>query len=169
MLNAPCRKCLDTCRKRAILTSPISSLLRTCKQIHRECKAVIWQHNKLTVRKRTHTELAEHWKASSPFHPFVEDITISLELLDRDELEWIRSGLPSLVDWKSLKTVTISAHSERPRSVTEFEALLRLRESGRIDGRQYYEDTWMNFGDLEISTIWPPFAHWGKHRWLRQM
>jgi hypothetical protein len=90
-----------------------------------------------------------------------------LELLDRGELEWIKSALPAL--GKLQRTITLSAHSEKPESVTEFEALLLLKEGGcKVDGRLYYEDD-LYYTKLKIDTIWPPFAHWGKHKWLRGM
>lgn len=158
-------------------------LLRTCKQIHRECKDIIWFHNGLTIREPTdflHTigiELNRRdmlWKRTMFLHDL--NISISLELLDRDELEWIISALPAVARWSKLRnqetfqstTITISSYSERPRCVSEFEEFIDLRDSGsKVDGRLYRDN--MLCTGLQITSIWPPFAHWGKHKWLREM
>src|SRR4051794_17736511 len=71
-------------------------LLRTCKQVHRECKDIIWQHNRLAVREptellRTLTVSAKHRDSRK-----LREISISVEVLDVDELEWIMTGLPIL-------------------------------------------------------------------------
>lgn len=94
-------------------------------------------------------------------------IQMSLELLDRDELEWVLSGLQGLLGGCNVKGITLSAYSESPDCVTDFEELLQLRRQGfKVDGRLYREH--IVFAEMIISSIWPPFAHWGKHRWLRE-
>lgn len=147
-------------------------LLRTCKQIHRECKDVIWEHNKLTSH-HSPTELFQKWSTFQVKGWKNGQIRMSLELLDRDELEWVISGLralaaksPNGID--DLRSVTLSAESDTPNSVTKFEELLLLRRQGsKVDGRFYREKSvWTG---LTISSIWPPFAHWGKHKWLREI
>jgi hypothetical protein len=101
----------------------------------------------------------------------MQHVKIYLTLLDRDELEWIRTSLKTLANWSShgsLKTVTLCAARERPRSVEEFHEELQLMVLGdSVDGRLYREvPTWTR---LTIYTGWPPFAHWGKQMWLRAM
>src|SRR3954470_9573935 len=56
-------------------------LLRTCKQIHRECKDIIWQHNRLTVREPT--ELFQMLSASVRHKEYRKprEISISVEVL----------------------------------------------------------------------------------------
>jgi hypothetical protein len=147
------------------------SLLRTCKQIRRECKDIIWQHNGLKLREIT--QLAEKFKnlGKSKSGERIQHIKIYLTLLDRDELEWIGTALQGLACWSrngSLKTITLCAARERPRTVEEFHEELQLMVLGdTVDGRLYRESaTWTR---MVIYTGWPPFSHWGKQMWLRVM
>lgn len=147
------------------------SLLRTCRQIRRECKDIIWLHNGLRLRESS--QLSERLCSllNSRTASKIQHVKIYLTLLDRDELEWIRTALKALVSWShhgSLKTVTLCAARERPRSVEEFHEELQLMVLGdSVDGRLYREvPTWTR---LTIYTGWPPFAHWGKQMWLRAM
>jgi hypothetical protein len=93
---------------------------------------------------------------------------MSLELLDRDELEWVISGLRTLAEIPKLRMIVLSARSDTPVSVTEFEDLLQLRRQGsKVDGRLYQEKKVLT--GMTITSTWPPFAHWGKHKWIREM
>ena len=147
------------------------SVLRTCKQIHRECKDIIWKHNRLYIREPS--QLFQRFKNHSDLSHGrrIQHIKICLELLDRDELEWMRASLQALATWSqtgSLKSITLVTDSNRPCTVEEFQEALVLRESGEtIDGRLYREvPTWTK---MFINTGWPRFSHWGKQSWLREM
>jgi hypothetical protein len=147
------------------------SILRTCKQIHRECKDVIWEHNQLNIRKST--QLFQRFDNQSRLKHTrrIQHVKICLELLDRDELEWMSASLRSLAIWLqtgNLKSITLVTDSDRPRTVEEFQEALALRESGEtVDGRLYLEvPTWTK---MFINTSWPRFSHWGKQSWLREM
>lgn len=100
-------------------------------------------------------------------------IDVAMELLDRDELEWFKSGLPAIKthsrDADARKfAITLHTHSERPRCMQEFEDCVRMRASGKkVDGRLYREEA--SATGWDITSIWPPFAHWGKQNWLREM
>lgn len=147
------------------------SILRTCKQIHRECKDIIWEHNKLNIRDPC--QLFQRFKNQSRLKHTrrIQHVKICLELLDRDELEWMRASFKALATWSqtgSLKSITLVTDSDRPRTVEEFQEALVLRESGEtVDGRLYREaPTWTK---MFINTGWPRFSHWGKQSWLREM
>jgi hypothetical protein len=162
-------------------------LLRTCKQVHRECKDIIWLHNGLSIRAPT--ELFRRlsiesiptdalWKQAMfvPGTDWRVHINVSLELLDRHELEWIISALPAVAGWSKNRhrechqtfIMTLFAHSDNPRCIKEFDEFLYLRALGsQMDGRLYRDD--IHSAGLDITSIWPPFAHWGKHTWLREM
>jgi hypothetical protein len=147
------------------------SILRTCKQIHRECKDIIWKHNKLNISN--HTELFQRFSSQSRLKHSrrTQHIKICLELLDRDELEWMRASLKALASWSHagrLKSITLVTDSSRPGTVEEFQEALALRESGEsVDGRLYLEAPTRT--GLFINTGWPRFSHWGKQSWLREM
>ena len=147
------------------------SILRTCKQIHRECKDMIWEHNKLNIRDPC--QLFQRFNSQSRLKHTkrIQHVKICLELLDRDELEWMRASLKALAVWSqtgSLKSITLVTDSDRPRTVEEFQEALVLRESGEtVDGRLYRETlTWTM---MLLNTGWPRFSHWGKQSWLRAM
>ena len=147
------------------------SLLRTCKQIRRECKDLIWQHNGLWLKENSQLSQRLSSLSKSKSVAKIQHIKIYMTLLDRDELEWMATGLKALAIWSrlgSLKTITLCAARERPRSVEEFHEELQLMVLGdSVDGRLYREaSTWMR---MAIYTGWPPFAHWGKQMWLRVM
>jgi hypothetical protein len=94
-----------------------------------------------------------------------------MELLDRDELEWISASMKALGDWcrsGRLESITITTAWERPRGVDEFKEMLSLRKYGEsLDGRLYQDSsTWTR---MAVNTGWPRFSHWGKQRWLREM
>lgn len=98
-------------------------------------------------------------------------LKISLELLDRDELEWVTSAVNCLVDWcrhGRLESITIVADWDKPRGLSEFYEIQALRKHGKVvDGRLYSDScTWTR---MAIHTGWPRFCHWGKQRWLRAM
>ena len=147
------------------------SILRTCRQIHRECKDIIWEHNNLNVHEPT--QLFERFKNHSRLGHVrrIQHVKVCLELLDRDELEWMSTSLKGLSAWLqsgSLKSITLTTDSDRPRTVKEFQEALILREAGEtVDGRLYRETpTWTK---MFINTGWPRFSHWGKQSWLRKM
>jgi hypothetical protein len=147
------------------------SILRTCKQIHRECKDIIWEHNNLNIRDPC--QLFQRFNNQSRLKHTgrIQHVKICLELLDRDELEWMRASLKALAIWSqtgSLKSITLVTDSDRPRTVEEFQEALVLRESGEtIDGRLFREaPTWTK---MFLNTGWPRFSHWGKQSWLREM
>ncbi|KAH8596306.1 hypothetical protein B0O99DRAFT_510041 [Bisporella sp. PMI_857] len=143
------------------------SVLRVCRQMQKECKAIIWQHNRLTVRPVTQLFQALQ-SISAPRLQGIEHIRMSLELLDRDELEWADGGVKAFASWPDLRTITFTANWERPRNVAEFHQELDLRRGRIYDGRLYNPD--MRPSDtLRIMTGWPRFCHWGKHNWLQVM
>ena len=147
------------------------SLLRTCKQIHRECKDIIWQHNQLGLREPT--QLFRKFKdlARNKHIRHIRQVKLHLELLDRDELEWMRDSLKPLADWSymgRLESITLVTMWEKPTGIEEFKEVLNLRKYGEsLDGRLYREsNTWTR---MTVNTGWPRFTHWGKQRWLKQM
>jgi hypothetical protein len=147
------------------------SILRTCKQIHRECKDIIWEHNKLNVHESTQLFERLSNRSRTEYVRRIQHVKICLELFDRDELEWMRASLKGLSAWMqtgSLKSITLITDSDRPRTVKEFQEALVLREMGEtVDGRLYKEfPTWTK---MFINTGWPRFSHWGKQSWLREM
>ncbi|KAG4443675.1 hypothetical protein IFR05_000861 [Cadophora sp. M221] len=147
------------------------ALLRTCKQVHRECKDLIWHHNRLSLGNPTQLSqkfkgLLKHGHARR-----IRLLKLSLELLDRDELEWFASSAKALGDWcryGRLESITIVAEWDKPRDVLEFKEIQNLRRYGEsLDGRLYRDSsTWTR---MVINTGWPRFCHWGKQRWLREM
>ncbi|XMA07218.1 hypothetical protein WAI453_000009 [Rhynchosporium graminicola] len=165
-------------RSGAVTLSPWSpqvarslSLLRTCKQIHRECKDLIFAHSRLSLRPST--QLSQKFKGllKHGHGRRIRLLKISLELLDRDELEWFASSVKPLGEWARhgrLEAITIVAEWEKPRDVQEFKEIQNLRRHGEVlDGRLFKESsTWTR---MVISTGWPRFCHWGKQKWLKEM
>lgn len=147
------------------------SLLRTCKQIRRECKDIIWQHNGLRLRENTQLCQRLSSLARSKSIGRIQHLNIYLTLLDRDELEWICTALKALAGWSrhgDLKTITLYAARERPRSVQEFHEELQLLMLGdSVDGRLFRETSTRT--QMVLHTGWPPFTHWGKQIWLKAM
>jgi len=146
------------------------SILRTCKQIRVECKAVIWQHNKLFLHEPSDIfqKFNSEWRLRNLQR--ATHLHISLELLDRNELEWIKSGLLALADHLgNLKTITLSAFRDKPRNMEEFQQELRLINYGEVvDGRLWTE--WISrMTKMTIHTGWPKLAPWAKQKWLREM
>ncbi|TAQ90948.1 hypothetical protein B7494_g682 [Chlorociboria aeruginascens] len=147
------------------------SLLRTCKQVHRECKDIIWAQNGLSLREpcQLYDKFRELGKQNQ-FRP-IHHVSISLELLDVDELDWMCRAVKALGYWARegrLKSIALVAVRERPRNVTEFKDVLDLRSRGEsVDGRLYLHST--TSSTMAINTGWPPFSHWGKQRWLKEM
>jgi hypothetical protein len=147
------------------------SILRTCKQIHREGKDLIWEHNKLNIRENTELFERLEKQATLGFARRIQHVKVCLELLDRDELEWMVSSLRGFSAWIQtgrLKSITLVTDSARPRTMEEFQEALVLRQMGEtVDGRLYKEaPTWTK---MVINTGWPRFSHWGKQSWLREM
>jgi hypothetical protein len=147
------------------------SLVRTCKQIRRDCKDIIWLHNGLKLREPTQLthKLNDLWKFRSV--KYVQHLKIYLALLDRDELEWMSTAFQALAGWSrngSLRSITLTAVRDRPRSVDEFHEELDLMIHGvPVDGRLYRESSART--TMVINTGWPQFSHWGKQMWLREM
>jgi hypothetical protein len=136
------------------------SILRTCKQIQKECKEIIWMHNGLRLREPTQlytrfTEVLDVMRRK-------EHIEITLELLDRDELEWMCSGLKAiaeLAETGSLKSITLVAINDRPRGLKEYEEALDLMSGGDfVDGRLFGERPDED-ARLILQTSWPHFSH----------
>jgi hypothetical protein len=146
------------------------SILRTCKQVQKECKEIIWLHNGLRLREpsQLHTRFTEVLNIMRR----KEHIEITLELLDRDELEWMCSGLKALAklpETGSLKSITLVAINDHPRGLKEYEEALELMSGGDfVDGRLFGERP-NDDEHLILQTSWPHFSHWGKQRWLREM
>lgn len=147
------------------------SLLQTSRQIHRECKDIIWLHNKLKLSDPTQL----YWKLEELGQRRnirkIREFTIDLEILDRDELEWIYKSLGGLKAWchtGKLKFITLKTVWEKPRGIAEFKEVLTLRKFGEtLDGRLCQEHI---AGTLMcLNTGWPRFSHWGKQRWLKSM
>lgn len=149
------------------------SILRTCKQIQRECKEIIWRHNGLSLRDPTEifARFASLMEVSDIRR--VRHIQIHLELLDKDELEWICSGLKAFAGLErigSLSSISLIAINDRPRTLTEYEEELDLMFSGdSVDGRLFRARPDESGTNLIIHTSWPHFTHWGKQKWLREM
>ncbi|CAG8953139.1 hypothetical protein HYFRA_00003337 [Hymenoscyphus fraxineus] len=146
------------------------SILRTCKQIQRECKDIIWQHNGLRLREPTQLFRRCNGLLKVDDVRRIEHIEITLELLDRDELEWMCGGLKAFADLKTLKSITLLAINDRPRGIKEYEEELDLMCSGDlVDGRLFGGGPDDAGSSLILKTSWPHFSHWGKQRWLREM
>ncbi|KAG9247761.1 hypothetical protein BJ878DRAFT_532392 [Calycina marina] len=141
------------------------SVLRVSHQLQRECKAIIWLHNNLSLRPIT--QLSTHLTLPPHARP-VEHVKMALELLDGDELEWAASAIPSLLGWGKVRSITMSSNWERPRNISEFQQELELRRGGvAVDGRLYHGVVWGR--NMKIITGWPRFCHWGKQNWLREV
>ncbi|KAG9238410.1 hypothetical protein BJ875DRAFT_48101 [Amylocarpus encephaloides] len=149
------------------------TILRTCKQIQRECKEIIWAHNGLRLREPT--QLFGRFKELLDVDDVlkIEHVEITLELLDRDELEWMISALrafKALPKSGSLKSISLIAISDRPRGMEEYREELDLICLGDyVDGRLFGGGPGADGKSLIFKTSWPHFSHWGKHRWLREM
>lgn len=149
-------------------------ILRTCKQVHREVKDIIWHHKGLNLREPT--QLSQKLKTLSMNKQVrrIRQLNLCLELLDRDELEWMVLSLPALLGWcraGRLEAIVLSATWEKPSSVLEYKEVVALRKEGeRLDGRLYLQEptTWTSML-VNVNTGWPRFSHWGKQRWLREM
>lgn len=147
------------------------SILRTCRQIHRECKDIIWSHTGLCLRETS--QLSEKLQTLGKHRQVrrIRQLKLCLELLDRDELEWICKSMIPLLEWcrvGRLESITLSASWDKPCGVEEFKEILNLRKFGQsLDGRLYLDSsTWTR---MVMNTGWPRFTHWGKQRWLREM
>lgn len=100
----------------------------------------------------------------------IEHIEITLELLDRDELEWMCRGLKPFADLNTLKSIALLAINDRPRGMKEYEEELDLMCSGDlVDGRLFGGGPDDAGTSLIFKTSWPHFSHWGKQRWLKEM
>ncbi len=143
-------------------------LMRTCRQIHRECKDLIWHANRLHLLAST--QLCEKLRAREGYK-HIQQLKMSLEILDRDELEWFLKSTPALVEWcqkGKLATITLATSFSRPNGLNEFREIMNLRKHGEsLDGRLYLEKT--TWTRMTVTTGWPRFSHWGKQRWLKEM
>ncbi|QSZ36890.1 hypothetical protein DSL72_006773 [Monilinia vaccinii-corymbosi] len=152
------------------------SMLQTCKQIHRECKDIIWEHKGMSLREfpRLGSKLENLYSLLGDkvrWHIFFQ-----VEVLDWDELEWIERSLAAAA-WspEKLHGITIKASKERPQTIEEFDDILDLRENGEIvDGRLFQEYpsrsyTNKGFRTWNISTSWPRLSPWAKKKWLAEM
>jgi hypothetical protein len=151
------------------------TLLRTCRQIHQECKDIIWHDNQLKIRYPSQLSQKFHTLSLLPHTQRIRHLRISLELLDSHELEWASSALKGLKEWSGLKTITLTAAWEKTQGIKEFQEELALRASGEsLDGRLHRVlgssiHSPVDITTMKINTCWPPFTHWGKHNWLREM
>jgi hypothetical protein len=152
------------------------SILRTCKQIQKECKEIIWLHNGLRLREET--ELFARLTSVIDFLGIeglrqLQHIEITLELLDRDELEWMCSGLKAIAALPKkgiVKSITLIAINDRPRGLKEYEEALDLMCNGYyVDGRLFGCCCSGSDTNLILKTSWPRFSPWGKQPWLREM
>lgn len=149
------------------------SILRTCKQIQRECKEIIWRHNGLYLRSPTEifTRFSKLMEVDDLRR--IRHIEICLELLDKDDLEWVFSGLKALSNLHrlgSLKSISLVAINDRPRSMKEYEEDLDLMCSGEyVDGRLFGGGPDASGRNLEFKTGWPRWSNWGKQNWLKEM
>lgn len=153
------------------------ALLRTCKQIHRECKEIIWRRNGLYLRQTP----IFYYKLQGfvPwFGPKIKELRINLELLDGDELDWIMRSMRAFATEKCRKhspdRIRLIAVPDRPRTLQEFKEFLKLTKYGeKVDGRLYSQtmvgESGCEGAILCINTGWPRFSSWAKQRWLRQM
>lgn len=149
------------------------TILRTCKQIQRECKEIIWSHNGLSLRSPTQISARFSELMEVDDLRRIQHIEICLELLDKDDLEWIASGLKALARLPrigALRSISLIAINDRPRSIKEYEEELDLMCSGEyVDGRLFGGGSDDNGNNLIFKTSWPHFSHWGKQKWLREM
>ena len=152
------------------------SILRTCKQVHRECKDLIWQHNGMALRddhNQLFDRLAKCYDQNSPAREVT--VIMLLELLDVDELAWACQGLKAILSWPlhiKVSAVMLFTQFDRPRAMSEFTTLLHIRANGELlDGRRFYMHRLTHGVDetLSIQAVWPAFSHWGKQRWFKQM
>ena len=161
------------------------SILRTCKQIHRECKDIIWEHKGLSLREfpRLGSKLGNiHFRPDqiARWH-----LLLQLEVLDWDELEWVERSLAASMRGYSpgllhrLHGITIKTSKERPQTKAEFEDILDLRENGEIvDGRLFRDYMLKSHSSVVrrrepwtwvMNTSWPRLSPWGKRKWLAEM
>ncbi|KAH8648943.1 hypothetical protein BGZ60DRAFT_422650 [Tricladium varicosporioides] len=149
------------------------TILRICKQVQRECKEIIWQHNSLRLREQTQLFTKFSTLVDHPSISQIRHIEIWLELLDRDELEWVLSGLQPLSKLSkpgSLQSISLVAINDRPRNIKEFEEELDLVSSGEeVDGRFWRGGREEQGTKLIYKTCWPRFSGWGKQSWYREM
>ena len=150
------------------------SLLQTCHQIHRECKDLIWQHTGLSVSSKDRTQLYQKLQRMQVSRQMrsTRRIVLHLELLDRDELEWVAVSLRALrhlCGAGRLESITLATSWERPRNIHEFGEVLALRKHGELlDGRFVYASL-KTATSLILRTGWPPFSHWGKQGGLKSI
>ncbi|ATZ53119.1 hypothetical protein BCIN_09g00100 [Botrytis cinerea B05.10] len=152
------------------------SILRTCKQIHRECKEIIWEHKGLKLRELPVLKSKLEKRIAILGEAARWHILIQLEVLDWDELEWVERSLAAVAgSLHKLHGITIKASKERPQTVEEYEDILDLRENGEIvDGRLYQEypgnaSTDKGYRTWMINTSWPRLSPWAKRKWLAEM
>lgn len=162
------------------------SILRTCKQIHRECKDIIWQHKGLVLRK--HVQLSRKFKVQQAISDRLGakwSLFLNMEVLDWDELDWLCRGLQPITSTYTANpptTIIIKTSKERPQTVEEFRDVIQLRENGEIvDGRLFQAyATGSRIGnervsrlsskwDMVVNTAWPRLSPWAKRKWLAEM
>ena len=92
------------------------SVLRVSKQMHRECKDIIWTHKGLVLRGPT-TIYKKLSQISNTQRDLIRSVTFDLEVLDRDELEWVSSGLIIMQNCPRLEDITLQASWDSPRDL----------------------------------------------------
>ncbi|RDL37678.1 Uncharacterized protein BP5553_05111 [Venustampulla echinocandica] len=156
----------------AIEVTRSMTILRTCKQVQRECKETIWRNNNLRLHEPT--EIFTKLRAMVEVDALrqVQHVKVCLELLDRDELEWVCSGLrafSTLPTSPALRSITLIAINDRPQNMKEIKEVLELLRRGAwVDGRLFGGFPSDDGAQLMIQTAWPHFLHWGRQRWLRE-
>ena len=144
------------------------SVLRVSKQMHRECKDIIWTHKGLVLRGPT-TIYKKLSQISNTQRDLIRSVTFDLEVLDRDELEWVSSGLIIMQNCPRLEDITLQASWDSPRDLHEFRKTVELRKChDLVDGR-LFQGTWNRHLNTHYETAWPRFSHWGKQRWVKRM
>jgi hypothetical protein len=161
-----------------VIAKSLNNLLRTCKQIRRECKDIIWHHSGLSITSHEPTQLYQKFDAEINQRGRIclrRHMTIYLELLDRDELEWMAASLAPLRNLcllGRLEMITLVASADRPTCLKEFMEYIDLRINGRpLDGRLYRDSAMdpSNHLQLIMNTGWPNFSPWSKQKWLRSL
>ncbi|KAH8807586.1 hypothetical protein F5884DRAFT_677073 [Xylogone sp. PMI_703] len=160
---------------------PLSlALLLACRQIRRECKELIWFHNRLWIPKDGKSELRarfEHYAGLQQFRQ-IKNIVIRLELLDWDELSWICQSLQPLIPLAkdgNLKSIRLLAKTDRLALIPDFTYLNNLKRDWEcVDGRWYRAAQVSGLQaryskKFAINTGYPRFHDEGKEAWIRNL
>jgi len=136
--------------------------------MHRECKDIIWLHKGLVLREPTDI-YKKFSKITNVRRDQMRAVTIDLEMLDRDELEWITSGLRPLQHSPNLECITLQSVWEIPRDLGEFRKTVELQNSRECNDGRLFRMFRSTSSERHYTSGWPRFSHWGKQKWLRRM